>query len=182
MTQIALSAPVGFKQEMKINSDGVYYSDFFNHRLYKDKLSVADLGGPNGDTTTFFTHYECKSLQRCKAILNRVKEIGTNSYSTGALDQRVHIPWTNINVYVDHASTIGGRVFGGYNGTLNQKQVWSYRRNAAWAEIYLNNAAQHTVNNLTNKFISGDVGRFMIGNGNALFENAAMDFYGPILL
>ena len=116
-------------------------------------------------------------VAKMQSNFNWVKEIATNSYNTG-VRLGVHIPWTNSNVYVDHASTIGGRVFGGYNGTLNQKQVWSYRRNAAWAEIYLNNAAQHTVNNLTSKFVSGDVGRFMIGNGNALFENAAMDFYG----
>ena len=37
LTQIALGAPVGFKPEMKIDSDGVYYLDFSNHRLYKDK-------------------------------------------------------------------------------------------------------------------------------------------------
>ena len=128
---------------MKIDSDGVYYLDFSNHRLYKDKVSVADLGGPNGDTTTFFLIMNVK-VAKMQSNFNWVKEIATNSYNTG-VRLGVHIPWTNSNVYVDHASTIGGRVFGGYNGTLNQKQVWSYRRNAAWAEIYLNNAAQHTL-------------------------------------
>ena len=90
----------------------------------------------------------------------------------------MHILWTNSNVYVDHASTIGGRVFGRYSDTLNQKQVWFYRRDAAWTEIYLNNVPPHAVNNLTSKFVSGDVGRFMIGNKNALFQSAVIDFYG----
>ena len=176
LTGVTLNAPTGFMPELKIDSDGVYYLSFSNHRLYKDQISVSDLGGPNGNTTTFFLIMKAKATKN-QTNFNWIKEVATNTYNN-SVRFGAHIPWSNNNVYIDHASTANGRLSGTYWGTLNQKQVWGYRRNGAWAEVRLNNTHQHSVNNLTSRFVSGDVGRFMIGNGNGLVEPAAMDFYG----
>ena len=176
LTGIALGAPTGFRSEFKRDSDGVFYLDFSNPRLFKDQVSVSDLGGPNGNTSTFFIVMKAKAAKQ-QSNFNWVKETGTNTYNT-RVRLGVHIPYANGVVYIDHASSASGRLQVAYGGKLNQKQVWAYRRNGSWADLHIKNVFHHSVNNLTSKFASGDVGRFMIGNGNNLNDNATMDFYG----
>ena len=176
LTSLILGSTGALRPEFKIDADGIYYLEFSNHRISKDGVSVADLGGPNGNTTTFFLIIKQKMIKN-QNNFNWVKEIAPNTYDY-AVRLGVHIPWSNSNVYVDYAKVSTGRVFGTYTGTLNQKQVWSYRRNGAWGQILLNNSEQYASNSLSSSFTQGDVGRFMIGNGNSLTENAVMDFYG----
>ena len=175
LTNITLGATSNASRpEIKIDSDIVFYLDFSNHMLYKTGISVADVGGPNGNTTTFFVIMKTKAIKQPSSF-NWVKEVSPGNY-IHYVRLGVHIPWSDSNVYIDHASVSGGRLSTSSNCTLNTKEVWGYRRNVAWAELRLNNAYQHDVTILASSFTAGDIGRFMIGNGNQLAEPAAMDF------
>ena len=180
LSKIILSASSTTRApKLEVSTDHLIYLNFNGDELIKEGVSVSDIGGTTGDATTFFFIGNTKSV-KSQSQFNWMKGSFGN-YSTGSR-LGVHLPWSDSIVYVDHASSTGGRLAVSYNGAtqniVNKRVAWSYRRNGSVAELFLNGSRQITKTGLTAKFNKSDIGRFSIGNGNNSSNYATMDFYG----
>ena len=150
-----------------------------NVELFKDQVSVSDIGGATGKTTTFFLIAETK-VTRNQSQFSWVRRSGSSWVPATRLG--VHLPWGNSEVYIDHAAVSGGRMSKSFKGStsriINRKIIWSYRRNDKIGTVYVNGNFEHSVSNLTSAFNPSHTGRFTIGNQGGATNYCTMDFYG----
>ena len=180
-TNLTLTAPSPQRAPvLDFSSDHLYHLKFITSELREEKVSVSDVGGTNGNTTTFFFIAVTRKLTQ-QSHFNWIKQTGTNAYDNNTR-LGVHLPWSNSRVYVDHGAVTGGRSEEDFTGQtsriLNKRVLWSYVRNGSNSTIYLDGNVVKTTTGLTTIFNPADVGRFTLGNGNNTSNYAEMDFYG----
>ena len=175
-TQIELNGGSTLSPTIKIDSNNLYYLEFdgVDNILKEENVSVGQVGGQNGNTTTLFFIANTKIVKQ-QNNFGWKKATGTNTYDW-AVRISAHMPWEDDRIIIDHGNYSGGRTQKYYTGNISRivgtPVCWAYRRDVSVADIWLNGVHEANQTQLTTALNSSDVGQFQIG------ENCTMDFYG----
>lgn len=171
------------KPELKVDALGREYIRFergANTKLQIENLSVGELGGSTGKTSTvmFIANTDSAQMQ-----FQWCWKKGTPGSYVSEARFSSHIPWSNGEIAIDYGSYSTGRLaISSVSNITSKLCAFMYERNGGTAKLWKDGVLIKTTTGLTAGLPTGETGGFAIG-GDVTGDDRCptMDFYAMFI-